>query len=243
MQIDDHVLPCPKCNPWPREKTAPLQPDGDGLEVVAWVVTGISSERALSQLGWTIRAFLVSQPDAEQQHANWLLHYQSVTTDELCRLSDAQRAIAELREEISDLHQKLDKFYNQSHGIPALAEIERLREECERLRNCLLEVTVRHFSDSLKRRSSDKELEQYLSDGIAQLEAERDTLRQQLDERDAEIDHLLERTVLDAESIDRAEAQRDRLAGLLREVRLHGVRASLMQRIDAALAEVKGREA
>ena len=35
----------------------------------------------------------------------------------------------ELREEISDMHRKLDKFYRKSHGVPALAEIERLSEE------------------------------------------------------------------------------------------------------------------
>ena len=56
-----------------------------------------------------------------------------------------------------------------------------LEAECERLQNLLLAITTRHFAEGWKKRTSDAELEQYLSAGIAQLEAERDTLRQQRD--------------------------------------------------------------
>ena len=55
-----------------------------------------------------------------------------------------------------------------------------LEAECERLKNSLLAITARHFAESWKKRTSDAELEQYLSAGIAQLEAERDKLHMQL---------------------------------------------------------------
>lgn len=179
---------------------APRQPEGDGLQVVAWQdaenpLYTTAERRVMHE--WTSNDYLIV---------------------ELCRLSDAQRAIAELR------------------------------EECERLRNCLLEVQVRHFSDSLKRRSSDKELEQYLADGIAQIESERDTLRQQLAERDAQIASMRAEVTPFIETHWRPVAeQRDRLAELLREAGawIHGVsyryaaRHPLLERIDTALAEVK----
>ena len=60
------------------------------------------------------------------------------------------------------------------------AEAEALRAENARLQNVLLEVTARRFAESWKKRTSDAELEQYLSAGIAQLEAERDALRAEL---------------------------------------------------------------
>lgn len=40
-----------------------------------------------------------------------------------------------LREEMAELWKRIDKFQSQSHGITALAEIERLRAEVERLRD------------------------------------------------------------------------------------------------------------
>ena len=55
-----------------------------------------------------------------------------------------------------------------------------LEAECERLKNSLLEITARRFAESWKKRTSDAELEQYLSAGIAQLEAERDALAAEL---------------------------------------------------------------
>ena len=42
-----------------------------------------------------------------------------------------------------------------------------LEGECERLKNSLLEITARRFAESWKKRTSDAELEQYLSAGIA----------------------------------------------------------------------------
>ena len=64
-----------------------------------------------------------------------------------------------------------------------------LEAECERLKNSLLAITARHFAEGWKKRTSDAELEQYLSAGIAQLEAERNKLAQVLEnvEREHEL--------------------------------------------------------
>lgn len=56
-----------------------------------------------------------------------------------------------------------------------------LEAECASLKNSLLAITTRHFAESWKKRTNDAELEQYLSAGIAQLEAERDALRAELE--------------------------------------------------------------
>lgn len=63
---------------------------------------------------------------------------------------------------------------------PVKADYAALEAECERLKNLLLAITARHFAEGWKKRTSDAELEQYLSAGIAQLEAERDKLAEVL---------------------------------------------------------------
>ena len=180
-------------------------------------------------------------------------------------LVDGWKAMEQIRAILAAPRQPEGEFgpdISTKHGYPAYSveqhqrAIAELREECERLRNCLLEVTVRHFSESLKRRSSDKELEQYLSDGIAQLEAERDTLLQQLAERDAEILEQCRLNGMGAERELKLIAQRDKLAELLRYARRHVAatrypdndegdyherrRDGLLRNINAALAEVGG---
>ena len=120
--------------------------------------------------------------------ANPLLHPDWVFP--LCRLSDAQRAIAKLRE--------------QYEGAESQAEYQRDRAE--------------HF------------------------EAERDTLRQQLAERDATIARLEAGIPRIQEQSHQMRQQRDRLAELLRMVRKEGWYRPLedheIAQIDAALAEV-----
>ena len=73
--------------------------------------------------------------------------------------------------------------------LDTFKEAEALRAENARLQNALLEVTARRFAESWKKRTSDAALEQYLSAGIAQLEAERDKLAEVLGnvEREHEI--------------------------------------------------------
>lgn len=123
-----------------------------------------------------------------------------------------------------------------------------LEAECANLKNSLLAITARHFAESWKKRTSDAELEQYLSAGIAQLEAERDTLRQQLAERDAELkkvnaDRLscwAEFKVMTRACLE-AEKQRDKLAGLLQGIRTmnaSGLSAMTKEQIDTALSEL-----
>lgn len=79
-----------------------------------------------------------------------------------------------------------------------------LEAEYARLKNSLLEITARRFAESWKKRTSDAELEQYLSAGIAQLEAER-----------------------------------DKLAGLLREVKLAYTTAIHWEDMQTAMAQIK----
>ena len=159
-----------------------------------------------------------------------------------------------------------------------------LEAECARLKNSLLAITARHFAESWKKRTSDAELEQYLSAGIAQLEAERERLRQQVaalqsdanswqsgydkgredgakaadgwkaqHARDsaelrrlcAERDHLkacqenaqLHITGLVAER-NAALKQRDKLAGLLREVKSAYTTAIHWEDMQTAMAQI-----
>lgn len=56
------------------------------------------------------------------------------------------------------------------------ADYAALEAECARLKNSLLAIAARRFAEGWKKRTSDADLEQYLSAGIAQLEAERDAL-------------------------------------------------------------------
>ena len=61
-----------------------------------------------------------------------------------------------------------------------LQDYAALEAENARLQNALLEVTARRFAESWEKRTSDADLEQYLSAGVAQIEAERDALAAEL---------------------------------------------------------------
>lgn len=63
----------------------------------------------------------------------------------------------------------------------AADEIDALEAECERLRGVMMGIATRHFAGNLSNADKEKELDQYLSEGIRQLEAERDALRTQLE--------------------------------------------------------------
>lgn len=59
----------------------------------------------------------------------------------------------------------------------ALAALE---AECERLRGTMMEVVTKNFAKNLERAAKHKELDYYLSEGIRQLQAERDALAAEL---------------------------------------------------------------
>ena len=73
-----------------------------------------------------------------------------------------------------------DYVESPSGGFVDHDDYAALEAECERLQNALLEITARRFAESWKKRTSDAELEQYLSAGIAQLEGQRDKLAEVL---------------------------------------------------------------
>ena len=93
------------------------------------------------------------------------------------------------------------------------AERDQSRAEVAQLKNTLLDVTTRHFASSWKRRTDDAELERYLSDGIAQLGAERDRLL-------AEVEALCDRAIIVMNGEIRADAPLEpALPGCSRRVR------------------------
>ena len=67
---------------------------GEEVEVVAYVTTGFSGGPR------TRRAFTVTKADANQQHENWVPHYQKVTTDELMAVAKHQRITAAMAAEV-----------------------------------------------------------------------------------------------------------------------------------------------
>lgn len=153
---------------------APRQPEGDGLEVVGVLcVSRFKNNPAMENVEFHLAADV-----AQGQH-------------DLCHLSVAQRAIADLREECSFL------------------------KDCQE--NAMLHMTG--------------------------LVAERDTLRQQLVERDAEILEQCRLNGMGAERELKLIAQRDKLAGLLSDALKLGELdrvLSLQTRVMTALTEVEG---
>lgn len=193
---------------WPMSATR--QPDGE-LEVV-----GYASECGLAVLrGLPITGAVQIKASAHKVH-----------DVPLCRLSDAKRAIAELRESLADPEAVLVNMMRGTIARPSvralsklfgdvindedlrLLEIADLREECERLRK--LNETR---GDVLTGALHDLPAESMLD--IHELKAERDTLRQQ---RNKMVGLLME---ADASFVDSSEA---------------GI--ELSDRIHATLAEV-----
>lgn len=60
------------------------------------------------------------------------------------------------------------------------ADYAAIEAECQRLRQAMLRLVTTHCAAATKNNATDAELEQYLSAGIAQLEAERERLRAQV---------------------------------------------------------------
>ena len=98
------------------------------------------------------------------------------------------------------------QFHDRAQGL--LADYAALESECARLKNSLLAVMARHFAEGWKKRTSDAELEQYLSAGIAQLEAKRDKLAGLLDRVITEVGRTITSELRD--DIDAALAEVER---------------------------------
>ena len=122
-----------------------------------------------------------------------------------------------------------------------------LESECANLKNSLLAITARHFAESWKKRTNDAELEQYLSAGIAQLEAERDALRQQHDKLaqalgDVDREHELLRRMKNCELLRGRGSFGIAVMSDTHAIEWQALEKDLQQLIDArhaALAEIK----
>ena len=64
----------------------------------------------------------------------------------------------------------------------AIDEARALAAENAQMRNSMLRLVTTHCAAAIKGQAADAELEQYLSAGIAQIEAERDKLRAELEQ-------------------------------------------------------------
>jgi regulator of replication initiation timing len=146
--------------------------------------------------GLEVVGYLVDLPE-EPELGHWF-DEEAEEGEQICRhqplvrQADAERVIDGLRykTELYDEVWELATCMGFMNVTMALAEVDQLRAalaavtaerdqsraEAAQLKNTLLDVTTRHFASSWKRRTDDAELERYLSDGIAQLEAERDQL-------------------------------------------------------------------
>ena len=196
---------------------APRQPEREGLGVVGWYHS--HAEVATSDKARAVQ---------------WLPE----CVEPLCRLSDAQRAITELREECERLRHAPSQELAERLAAQLLESgAENYQEAQFDLEfeasgvKCVAVVRLQHPD-----RPSPHELRM-------QAEAERDTLRQQLADSDAALrESRANDTAAMAQLADMRE-QRDRLAGLLLElfevVGDFAWDSDLEQRIDAALAEVK----
>lgn len=157
------------------EIDTPRQPEGEGLEVVAWQ----DAENPL-----------YTTAERRQMH-RWATDGYPVV--ELCRLSDAQRAIAELRGECERLRMQL-----AACGVVALANTPESASEARQMHQDYMSASCSDVAGAV-----DREM----------------TLRQQLAERDAEIMEQCRLNGMGAERELKLMTQRDKLAGLLRDAR------------------------
>lgn len=114
--------------------SAPSPAGVGGLEVVAWVTTGFSGKSR------TRRAFTVNADDAARQHTNWTPHYRQVTTDQLCRLSDATAIIDGLRGEVEEWRLRSQYSADTAHDVAS--ERDQQARRIGELERALLEVAA-----------------------------------------------------------------------------------------------------
>lgn len=96
------------------------------------------------------------------------------------------------------------------------AEAQALREQNTKFQHMLADITVKHFSDNIKRSTAQKSMDVYLSDGIRLLEEERDRIERNRDmwkgqcERQAEqLAALRARVVVVPEPLNEGDARRE----------------------------------
>lgn len=193
---------------------APRQQEGEGLEVVAW-------QDAENPLYTTAERRVLH---------DWVINGYPIV--ELCRLSDHQRAIAELREECERLRDDLE---HAEHWRTLALQFDGQRMQAMALIRLAAkgETTTEHLAEFAAAPPMQ----------ASELIAERDTLRQQLAERDATIERLEAGIPRLQEHAHQMRHQRDKLAGLLREVMPDYAapqgKGHLYAEVEAALAEVK----
>lgn len=186
---------------------APRQPEGDGLEVVAWQ----DAENPLYTTG-----------ERRQMHA-WATDGYPIV--ELCRLSDATRAIAELREECERLRKApVSKADSNAQLVGVCIERDTLRQQLAEMTK-RAKTAEREAGKALRTFKGLEKVAKVVSDNSDQVCGELNVMRQ----------------------------QRDRLAGLLRAERTYAAMPMSCQigmvevchcsrcrfeRIDTALAEV-----
>ena len=108
----------------------PAAPADEAVEVVAWQDAenpSYTTGERRQMHGWATDGYPIRELMTVAQH-------QRIVASECLRViqqgvDSRNKTICELREELELLHRQLDKFRSQSHGIPALAEQERLREQ------------------------------------------------------------------------------------------------------------------
>lgn len=103
--------------------------EAEGVEVVSW-----ANEALSAFISADCKAYGDSRGGAAGIAAG--VHQTPLVrqSDHLAALSAVTAERDRLREEMTELWKRIDKFQSQSHGITALAEIERSRAEAEDLR-------------------------------------------------------------------------------------------------------------
>lgn len=119
-----------------------------------------------------------------------------------------QSAVAPMQSELP-CYTPLTNHRTEVHTVPLVmaADYAALEAECKRLRGTTMEVVTKNFAKNLGRAAKDKELDYYLSEGIRELQAERDALAAQLEGANERAGLLLDAKNHWAERARKAEAE------------------------------------
>ncbi len=124
--------------------------EAEGVEVVAWLNTATEAVTVhpVQVMDWDDESEPVEPLVSQSDH---LAALSAVTAERDQLRADRDR----LQEEMAELWKRIDNFQSQSHGIPALAEIERLRAEVEALRKVQGWVSVEERMPPVAEKPSD----------------------------------------------------------------------------------------